>query len=61
MQLIYRGINYQPQFFPSQMHASRIAGKYRGVSYYICPKNPVPEQSLSFYKYRGIDYIKRYC
>ena len=61
-QLIYRGINYQPQFSPSKnLHTSAVAGKYRGVSYYIRPKNAVLEQSLAVCKYRGIDYIKRFC
>ena len=38
-----------------------MAGKYRGVSYSICPKNAVLKQSLVACKYRGIDYIKKYC
>lgn len=64
MQLIYRGINYQSSSWqrPS-LSISRTAtkAKYRGATYYIYPSTVVCQPSLVAYKYRCIDYIKKYC
>ena len=64
MQLIYRGIDYQSPSLPKQssnISRTAVQAKYRGVTYYIYPSTVVCQQSLVAYRYRGIDYMKKYC
>ncbi len=61
MKLIYRGINYRR--LPVDRESSDALGidvKYRGVVYRISPTALTLQQSLVAYKYRGVDYTKRY-
>ena len=59
MQLTYRGANYQHNSFQSRNKDTlAIAGKYRGVTYYISSAAFVSRQPLVAYKYRGVNYIK---
>ena len=60
MELIYRGINYRRPLGRKNLDVG-IDVKYRGVAYRISPTTLTLQQSLVSYKYRGVDYMKRYC
>ena len=61
MESIYRGINARRQSVRRQHSGIGIDVKYRGVAYRISPTTLTLQQSLVSYKYRGVDYTKRYC
>lgn len=60
MELIYRGVNYQRPLGRENSDVE-IDIKCRGVAYRLSPTSRTFQKSLVSYKYRGVDYTKRYC
>lgn len=60
MKLIYRGLNYRRPLGRKNLDNLETEVKYRGVAVRLASKTPIFRQSLVLYKYRGVNYLKRY-
>ena len=56
MQLIYRGLRYQPKAVYLETFESGMIGKYRGLDYSVRQRLGIRSQPVLNLKYRGIAY-----